>query len=197
MALITSTITYYRSTYYTIEVEVTPPDQLTATTALFTVKSEKFDDDSTDTTALVKKTIALTGNKGTIAIDEGDIATLGYSTARKLSQKLDAEKWRRLQQDSQRDSEAADEERKLFWKDVLRNQDQEQQVTSECGLSNGYGDEEFIDGNDYFPSGATSSVTKSVGPSGARHGDNPEQKLAQIAETYEQLISAYRQHIRG
>ena len=130
-------------------------------------------------------------------IDEGDIAILDYSTARKLSQKLDAEKWRRLQQDSQRDSEAADEERKLFWKDVLRNRSQEQQVTSECGLSNGYGDEEFIDGNDYFPSGATSSVTKSVGPSGARHGDNPEQKLAQIAETYEQLISAYKQHIQG
>ena len=74
MALITSTITYYRSTYYTIEVEVTPSDPLTATTALFTVKREKFDDDSTDTTALVKKTITLTGNKGTIAIDEGDIA---------------------------------------------------------------------------------------------------------------------------
>ena len=74
MALITSTITYYRSTYYTIEVEVTPPDPLTATTALFTVKSEKFDDDSLDTTALVKKTVTLTGNKGTIAIDEGDIA---------------------------------------------------------------------------------------------------------------------------
>jgi len=73
MALITSTITYYRSTYYTIEVEATPPDPLTATTALFTVKREKFDDDSTDTTALVKKTVTLTGNKGTIAIDEGDI----------------------------------------------------------------------------------------------------------------------------
>ena len=28
MALITSTITYYRSTYYTIEVEVTPPDPI-------------------------------------------------------------------------------------------------------------------------------------------------------------------------
>lgn len=74
MALITSTITYYRSTYYTIEVEVTPPDPLTAAMALFTVKAEKFDDDSSDTTALVKKTITLTGNKGTIAIEEGDIA---------------------------------------------------------------------------------------------------------------------------
>ncbi len=74
MALITSTITYYRSTYYTIEVEVTPPDPLTAATALFTVKADKFDDDSSDTTALVKKTVSLSGNKGTIAIEEGDIA---------------------------------------------------------------------------------------------------------------------------
>ena len=43
MALITSTITYYRSTYYTVDVEVTPPDPLTATMALFTVKAEKFE----------------------------------------------------------------------------------------------------------------------------------------------------------
>ena len=74
MALITSTITYYRSTYYTIEVEVTPPDPLTAAMALFTVKADKFDDDSSDTTALVKKTVSLSGNKGTITIEEGDIA---------------------------------------------------------------------------------------------------------------------------
>lgn len=91
MALITSTITYYRSTYYTIEVEVTPPDPLTAVTALFTVKSEKFDSDSTDTTALVKKTVALTGNRGTITIEEGDISdttdpgTLYYSIHTVLS----------------------------------------------------------------------------------------------------------------
>jgi len=55
MALITSTITYYRSTYYTVEVEVTPPDPLTAAMALFTVKADKFDDDSTDTTALTRQ----------------------------------------------------------------------------------------------------------------------------------------------
>ncbi len=91
MALITSTITYYRSTYYEIEVEVTPPDPLTAVTALFTVKSDKYDDDSSDTTALVKKTVALTGNKGTITIEEGDISdttdpgTLYYSIHTVLS----------------------------------------------------------------------------------------------------------------
>lgn len=91
MALITSTITYYRSTYYTIEVEVTPPDPLTATTALFTVKSNKFDSDSTDTTALVKKTVSLSDNKGTIVIEEGDISdttdpgTLYYSVHTVLS----------------------------------------------------------------------------------------------------------------
>ena len=91
MALITSTITYYRSTYYTIEVEVTPPDPLTATTALFTVKSDKFDSDSTDTTALVKKTVSLSDNKGTIVIEESDIAdsvapgTLYYSLHTVLS----------------------------------------------------------------------------------------------------------------
>lgn len=74
MALITSTITYYRSTYFTIEVAVTPPEPLTATTALFTVKTEPFDESATDTTALIKKNVALTSNTGTIAIEETDVA---------------------------------------------------------------------------------------------------------------------------
>lgn len=74
MALITSTITYYRSTYFTIDVTVTPPDPLTASTALFTVKADPYDDSATDTTAIIKKTISLTSNSGTIAINESDVA---------------------------------------------------------------------------------------------------------------------------
>jgi len=91
MALITSTITYYRSTYYEIEVVVTPPGGLTATTALFTVKSEKYDDDSNDSTAVISKTVSLSDNKGTIVIEESDIAdsvapgTLYYSVHTVLS----------------------------------------------------------------------------------------------------------------
>ena len=53
MALITSTITYYRSTYFTIDVSVAPPDPLTASTALFTVKADPYDDSATDTTAII------------------------------------------------------------------------------------------------------------------------------------------------
>lgn len=74
MALITSTITYYRSTYFTIDVTVTPPGSLTASTALFTVKAEPYDDSATDTTAIIKKTVALTNNSGTIAIVETDVS---------------------------------------------------------------------------------------------------------------------------
>ena len=75
MALITSTITYYRSTYFTIDVSVAPPDPLTASTALFTVKADPYDDSATDTTAIIKKTVALTSNSGTIEIQESDVRT--------------------------------------------------------------------------------------------------------------------------
>jgi hypothetical protein len=76
MALINSTITYYRSTFFSIEVEVTPPDGLTAAEALFTVKAEKFDDSATDTTAIIKKDVTLSGNAGMIEIDNGDVADM-------------------------------------------------------------------------------------------------------------------------
>lgn len=74
MALITSTITYYRSTYFDIEVNVTPPSGLTATNLFFTVKEDKYDDSATDTTAIIKKDVALSGGTGTIAIEETDVA---------------------------------------------------------------------------------------------------------------------------
>jgi hypothetical protein len=74
MALINSIITYYRSTYFSIEVEVTPPDGLTAAEALFTVKADSYDDSATDTTAIIKKDVALTANAGLIEIENGDVA---------------------------------------------------------------------------------------------------------------------------
>jgi hypothetical protein len=74
MALITSTITYYRSTYFPIEVNVTPPDGLTAAEALFTVKSDRYDSSPTDATAIIKKDVMLTDNAGTIEIENGDVA---------------------------------------------------------------------------------------------------------------------------
>ena len=74
MALITSTITYIRSTYFEIEVNVTPPDGLNATELLFTVKEDKYDDSTTDTTAIIKKDVALTANSGTVVIQETDVA---------------------------------------------------------------------------------------------------------------------------
>jgi hypothetical protein len=43
-------------------------------------------------------------------------------------------------------------------------------------LQNGYDDIHYADGQDYFPNGADGPVVKDVGPSGARQGDNPEQK---------------------
>ncbi len=52
-----------------------------------------------------------------------------------------------------------------------------QGVDEEGDLSNGYGDNHAVDGEDFFPSGATSNVARKVGPAGARHGDNPMSKV--------------------
>lgn len=53
---------------------MTPPDGLTATEALFTVKDDRYDESATDATAIIKKDVALTSNSGTIAIEESDVA---------------------------------------------------------------------------------------------------------------------------
>lgn len=59
-------------------------------------------------------------------------------------------------------------------------------------LQNGYDDINDASGNDYFPNGADSPVVKATGPSGARQGDNPEQKKMQIAEVHKELVYSYR-----
>lgn len=59
-------------------------------------------------------------------------------------------------------------------------------------LQNGYDDINDASGNDYFPNGADSPVVRSTGPSGARQGDNPEQKRMQVAEVHKELVYSYR-----
>lgn len=59
-------------------------------------------------------------------------------------------------------------------------------------LQNGYNDIDNADGQDYFPNGADSPVVRATGPSGARQGDNPEQKKMQIAEVHKELVYSYR-----
>jgi hypothetical protein len=63
-------------------------------------------------------------------------------------------------------------------------------------LQNGYNDINDASGNDYFPNGADSPVVNKVGPSGARQGDNPEQKKMQVAETHKELVYAYRSFLK-
>jgi hypothetical protein len=59
-------------------------------------------------------------------------------------------------------------------------------------LQNGYDEVNDASGNDYFPNGADSPVVRATGPSGARQGDNPEQKKMQIAEVHKELVYSYR-----
>jgi hypothetical protein len=63
-------------------------------------------------------------------------------------------------------------------------------------IQNGYDDIESMDGDDFFPNGADGPVVTAVGPSGARQGDNPEQKKMQVAETHKELVYAYRNFLK-
>lgn len=63
-------------------------------------------------------------------------------------------------------------------------------------LNNGYSDIEVAQGEDFFPDGADSPVVKAVGPSGARQGDNPEQKKMQVAEVHKELVLGYRNFLK-
>jgi len=62
-------------------------------------------------------------------------------------------------------------------------------------LNNGYGGTK-ADGQDYFPDGADGPVVKNAGPSGARYGDNPEQKKMQVAEVHKELVYGYRDYLK-
>jgi hypothetical protein len=59
-------------------------------------------------------------------------------------------------------------------------------------IQNGYNDINVANGSDYFPNGADSPVVKATGPSGARQGDNPEQKKMQVSEVHKELVYNYR-----
>lgn len=69
-------------------------------------------------------------------------------------------------------------------------------VEEDFNLQNGYDDINCANGDDYFPSGADSPVIRTIGPSGARQGDNPEQKKMQVAETHKELVYAYRSFLK-
>lgn len=62
-------------------------------------------------------------------------------------------------------------------------------------LNNGYNDINYACGDDYFPDGADGPVVDKTGPSGARQGDNPEQKKMQISEVHTELVYSYRKFL--
>jgi hypothetical protein len=63
-------------------------------------------------------------------------------------------------------------------------------------MQNGYNDVDNANGNDFFPNGADGPVVRAVGPSGARQGDNPEQKKMQVAEVHKELVYGYRNFLK-
>lgn len=63
-------------------------------------------------------------------------------------------------------------------------------------LNNGYDNIDYANGKDYFPDGADSPVVDATGPSGARQGDNPEQKKMEVTETHKELVYSYRNFLK-
>lgn len=74
MSLITTSITYYRSTSFSFEATPTPPDGLTVSSGLFTVKENQYDTDATDATAIIKKSVAAVAGVCEFNIAPGDVA---------------------------------------------------------------------------------------------------------------------------
>lgn len=63
-------------------------------------------------------------------------------------------------------------------------------------MNNGYGDTHSVHPANYFPDGADSPVVCKTGASGARQGDNPEQKKMAVAETHKELVYNYRNYLK-
>ena len=104
-------------------------------------------------------------------------------TTARLRKEVSDRKWAEHAKSDQRDKDA--EQKKS-----------EDKVEEDFDLNNGYGDINDASGNDYFPNGADSPVVKTTGSSGARQGDNPEQKKVQIAEVHKELVYGYRNYLR-
>ena len=73
---------------------------------------------------------------------------------------------------------------------------EDEEMSESFDLNNGYNDIDYTDGTDYFPDGADSPVTSHAGPSGARMGDNPEQKKMEVAEAHKELVYNYRKFLK-
>ena len=63
-------------------------------------------------------------------------------------------------------------------------------------LNNGYDEIKNAKGDDFFPNGADSPVVRTAGPSGARQGDNPEQKKMEVTEVHKELVYGYRNFLK-
>lgn len=80
---------------------------------------------------------------------------------------------------------------------VVNEEDEDEEEVDEAyDLNNGYNDRDVLDGQDYFPTGADGPVVDKVGPSGARQGDNPEQKKMEVTETHKELVYNYRRFLK-
>ena len=74
--------------------------------------------------------------------------------------------------------------------------DQDDLAPMEEDIQNGYNDRHAAQATDYFPNGSDGPIATATGPSGAKTGDNPEQKKMQVAETHKELVYKYRNYLK-
>ena len=75
-------------------------------------------------------------------------------------------------------------------------EEEAEEVDEAFDLNNGYDDIRYMKAGDFFPDGADSPVVSSTGASGARQGDNDEQKKMAVAETHKELVYNYRKFLK-
>lgn len=80
--------------------------------------------------------------------------------------------------------------------EIMEDEASEEQVDEAFDLNNGYEDITFMKPGDFFPDGADSPVVSHTGPSGARMGDNPEQKKMEVTEAHRELVYNYRKFLK-
>ncbi len=114
-----------------------------------------------------------------VGMEEGLPQPMPPRTAEELRQRVEQNKWKQHQEDDQRQQQQSPAE-----------------MAEAYDMNNGYGDTHSVHPDNYFPDGADSPVVCKTGASGARQGDNPEQKKMAVAEMHKELVYNYRNFLK-
>jgi len=129
------------------------------------------------------------GSDEDYGVDDVFEATPGLDkrTIDRLNKEVSDRKWEMHRKDYEKEKEKEGSK---------KDEKSDKKVEEDFDLNNGYDEVHYADKNDYFPDGADSPVVSRTGASGARQGDNPEQKKIAVAETHRELVYNYRKYLK-